>query len=250
MKNLLVQGVAFLFIALTPYASVAAFPIYLLMNMVLGPAAIVALLVTSRQVGNRLEFDRTGFAGRFFQVWYWGNVALAVPCIVVVCCFCVFGFQRGDHVVDRRVAIELDDGTGRIDLLIGRSKKADSQKTTRTLLAYILFDPVRSFDKVDFSGGDGLDVSATNVTLNAQRTTSFGYGSIWNRTSDSMAIQDKEFSRRNGNVFVILQANPYAQDIIQLPAICDTTDVNEVIRFAKNQCEALGETRLRSLRLK
>ncbi|MDX1930532.1 MAG: hypothetical protein SFV81_28670 [Pirellulaceae bacterium] len=117
-------------------------------------------------------------------------------------------------------------------------------------MAYILFDPVRSFDKVDFSGGDGLDVSATNVTLNAQGTTSFGYGSIWNRTSDSMAIQDKEFSRRNGYVFVILQANPYAQDIIQLPAICDTTDVNEVIRFAKNQCEALGETRLRSLRLK
>ncbi|MDX1930531.1 MAG: hypothetical protein SFV81_28665 [Pirellulaceae bacterium] len=108
MKNLLVQGVAFLFIALTPYASVAAFPIYLLINMVLRPAAIVALLVTSRQMGNRLEFDRTGFAGRFFQVWYWGNVALAVPCIVVVCCFCV---------LDSSVGTMLSIGVWRLSLM-------------------------------------------------------------------------------------------------------------------------------------
>lgn len=36
---------------------------------------------------------------------------------------------------------------------------------------------------------------ATNIDLHAKGASTFGYGAIWNRTGDLMAIQDREFSR-------------------------------------------------------
>jgi len=248
MNNATVQIAAFLFVALTPYVSLAAFPLYVMANLILGPASIVSLLVTARQVGNALEFPKTGSARRIFQAWYWSNVALATPCIAVALYLCMFGLQRGDHIVVRRETREINGRAGRVDVLLGRSKKDANPNETRTLLAFIMFDPNRSYDKCDFSGGDGPDVSATNIYLHAKGASTFGYGAIWNRTSDLMAIQDREFSRKNGNVFLILQTDSYPYDIIQLPETCHATGIDQVIEFAKEQCEKIGETRLRQLR--
>ncbi len=248
MKSAAIQVTSFLFVSLTPYASLAAFPLYVIANLLLGPASIVSLLVTSRQVGTTLEFSKTGFARRVFQTWYWSNVALATPCIAVALYLCVFGLQRGDHVVVRRETRELNGRSGRVDLLLGRSKNDANPKETKTLLAYIMFDPNRSYEKMDFSGGDGPDVSATNISLHAKGSSTFSYGSFWNRTSELMAVQDREFSRKNGNVFVILQTGSYPYDIIQLPETCHATRIDEVIQFAKDQCEKMGETRLRDLK--
>lgn len=248
MKIAAIQIAAFFFVALTPYASLIAFPLYVMANLLLCPASILALLVTSRQVGNSLEFPKTGFAHSMFQTWYWSNVALATPCIAVALYCCVFGLQRGDHIVVRRETRELNGGAGRVDLLLGRSKKDANPNKTKTLLAFILFDPNRSYETTDFSGGDGPEVSATNINLHAPGASTFGYGSIWNRTSDLLEIQGREFARKNGNVFLILQTDSYPCDIIQLPETCDAAGIDQVIEFAKEQCEKIGETRLRQLR--
>ena len=189
MKIAAIQIAAFFFVALTPYASLIAFPLYVMANLLLGPASILALLVTSRQVGNSLDFPKAGFAHSMFQTWYWSNVALATPCIAVALYCCVPGLQRGDHIVVRRETRELNGGAGRVDLLLGRSKKDANPNKTKTLLAFILFDPNRSYEKTDFSGGDGPEVSATNINLHAPGASTFGYGSIWNRTSDLLEIQ-------------------------------------------------------------
>ncbi len=248
MKIAAIQIAAFFFVALTPYVSLTVFPLYVIANLLLGPASILALLVTSRQVGTALEFPKTGFARRMFQVWYWSNVALATPCIAVALYFCVFGLQRGDHIVVRRETREINGLAGRIDLLLGRSKKDANPNKTEALLAFILFDPNRSYEKTDFSGGDGPEVSATNIKLHATGASTFGYGSAWNRTSDLLEIQGREFARRNGNVFLILQTDSYPYDIIQLPETCHAAGIDQVIEFAKQQCEKIGEARLRQLR--
>ncbi len=87
------------------------------------------------------------------------------------------------------------------------------------------------------------------IRLNAKGANTFSYGSIWNRTSDLMAVHDREFSRKDGNVFLILQTDSYPYDIIQLPETCHATRIDEVIQFAKVQCEKIGETRLLQLKL-
>ncbi|MBM3955392.1 MAG: hypothetical protein FJ309_12370 [Planctomycetes bacterium] len=247
MKTAVVQIASFLFVALTPYASLAAFPLYVMANLLLGPASLVSLLVTSQQVGNTLEFSETGFARRVFQAWYWSNVGIAIPCISVALYLFMFGLQRGDHIVVRRDTRELSRLSGRIDLLIGHSKNDADPKGIKTLLAYIMYDPSRGYEKLDESIGDGRDVSVTNIRLNAKGSNTFSYGSIWNRTSDLLAVQDREFSRKDGNVFLILQTGSYPYDIIQLPETCHATEIDGVIRFAKDQCEKMGETRLRQL---
>lgn len=248
MKSASIQIASFLFVALTPYASLIALPLYVMANLLLGPASIVSLLVTSRQVGNALEFSKTGFARRVFQIWYWTNVALATPCIPFALYFCVLGLQGGDHIVVRRETLEIHGRSGRVDLLLGRSKNDANPSETKTLLAYIMFDPNRTYEKMDFSGGDGPEVSATNISLHAKGLSTFSYGSAWNRTSEQVVIQDREFSRKNGNVFLILQTDSFPYDIIQLPETCHATGIEQVIQFAKEQCEKIGESRLRQLR--
>ncbi len=161
----------------------------------------------------------------------------------------IFGTQQGNHIVTRRETRELNNLSGRMDLLYGRSKNDSNPRDIKTLIALILFDPNRSYEKTSFSGGDGTDVSSLNVQLDAKGANTFCYGSGWNRTSDLIAIQNKEFSRTKGNVFVVLQTDTYPYDIIQLPAMCDATNSEDVIRFAKEQCEKIDEQRLRSIRI-
>ena len=249
MKSFSVQLLAFLFVALTPAISWVAGPLYVTLNLIFAFAAIVALLVTSKQVDGRLDFEKTSFAGRLFQIWYWINVAIATPCIVYASGLLIFGTQQGNHIVTRRETREINNLSGRLDVLYGRSKNDSNPNPVKTLIAFILFDPNRSYEKTSSSGGDGPDVSATNVQLDANQVSTFGYGSIWNRTSDLLAIQDKEFTRTKGNVFVILQTDAYPMDIIQLPAICNATNAEDVIRFAKEQSEKLDEQRLGLLRI-
>ncbi|MCE3019141.1 MAG: hypothetical protein ACK56W_13670 [Pirellula sp.] len=249
MKNLLIQLIAFLFIGLTPTISWVAVPLYVMLNLLLAFSSITALLATSRQTDGQIEFERTSFAGRLFQIWYWTNVAIATPCIVYASTLLIFWTQQGNHIVTSRETCELNNLSGRMDVLYGRSKNDSNPRATKTLIALILFDPNRSYEKTSFSGGDGTDVSATNVQLDAKGENTFCYGSGWNRTSDLLAIQDKQFTRTKGNVFVILQTDTYPYDIIQLPAMCNATKSEDVIRFAKEQCEKIGEERLRSLRI-
>jgi hypothetical protein len=249
IKSLFVQLLAFLFVALTPAISWVAGPLYVMLNLILAFASIAALLVTSRQVDGRLDFEKTSLAGRLFQIWYWINVAIAAPCIAYALTLLIFGTQQGNHIVTRRETCELNNLSGRLDVLYGRSKNDSNPRAVKTLIAFILFDANRSYEKTSSSGGDGPDVSATNVQLDAKQVSTFGYGSIWNRTSDMLAIQDTEFARANGNVFVIQQTDNFPMDIIQLPAICNATNAEDVIRFAKEQSQKLDEPRLKSIRI-
>jgi hypothetical protein len=248
MKNAIVQIASFLFVLLTPYVSFRAFPLYVLANLLLGPASIVLLLVSAEQVGSTLEFPRTGLVRRLFQVWYWINVVIAAPCMAVALYLFLFGLQRGDHIVVTRETVELHGRSGRIDLLIGQAKNSENPKRFQTLLAYIMYDPRRVYEEIDASVGDGRNDSVTNVRLNTKGSNTFSYGSFWDRTTEVVVIQDREFSRKDGNVFLILQTDSYPYDIIQLPGACHAIQFDEVIKFAKEQCEQMGESRLRQLR--
>ena len=249
MKSLFVQLLAFLFVVLTPAVNWVAGPLYVMLNLILAFMSIMALLVTARQTDGRLDFEKTSFAGRLFKIWYWINVAIAAPCIAYALTLLIFGTQQGNHIVTRRETRELNNLSGRLDVLYGRSKNDSNPRAVKTLIAFILFDANRSYEKTSSSGGDGSDVSATNVQLDAKHVNTFGYGSIWNRTSDQLAIQDKEFTRTKGNVFVILQTDTYPMDIVQLPAICNATNAEDVIRFAIEQGQKLDEPRLKSIRI-
>lgn len=248
MKNATFQIVAFLFVLLTPYASLGAFPLYVLANLLLGTASIVSLLVCARQTGNMLEFPRTGLVRRMFQAWYWINVVIATPCMAVALYLFLFGLQRGDHIVVTRETVELNGRSGRMELLIGKATSSESPKKVATLLAYIMYDPSRSYEKIDVSIGDDIYTSVTNIRLNTKEANTFSMGSIWNRATEIVVIQDREYSRRDGNVFVILQTDSYPFDIIQVPGACHATRIDKVIQFAKDHCERIGETRLRQLR--
>lgn len=122
MKSFLIQLIAFLFVVLTPAISWFAGPLYVMLNLILAFASIVALLVTSRQVDGQIAFERTSFAGRLFQIWYWTNVVIAMPCIVYASVLLIFGTQQGNHIVTRRETRELNNLSGRMDVLYGRSK--------------------------------------------------------------------------------------------------------------------------------
>jgi hypothetical protein len=86
MKNFLIQLVAILFIAFTPFANWFALPLFVLLNPILALASGVIVFGTSRQEGTQLVLDRNSGAWIVLQLWYWTNVALAIPCMV----FCVF----------------------------------------------------------------------------------------------------------------------------------------------------------------
>lgn len=249
MKNAIVQIASFLFVLFTPYASFGVFPLYVIANLLMGPASIVLLLVSAKQVGSTLEFPKVGLVRRLFQAWYWINVVIAAPCMAFALYLFLFGLQRGDHIVVTRETVEVNGRSGRIDLLIGQVTGSKNSKKVETLLAYIMYDPRRSYEKIDASIGDGRDDSVTNVRLNSMGANTFSYGSFWNRATEVVVIQDREFSRTEGNVFLILQTDSYPFDIIQLPGACHEAQIDEVIKFAKEQCERMGETRLRHLRV-
>jgi hypothetical protein len=82
MKHIGIQFVAFLFIALTPFVSWFALPLYILLNPLLALASASLVLGTSRQEGTQLVLDRNSAGWIILRVWYWTNIALAVPCVL------------------------------------------------------------------------------------------------------------------------------------------------------------------------
>ena len=94
MKHFGVQLVTFLFIAFTPFASWFALPLYVLINPLLALATGAMVFGTSRQEGTQLVLDRNSGAWIVLQLWYWTNVALALPCMLF-CIFAIFATSLG-----------------------------------------------------------------------------------------------------------------------------------------------------------
>lgn len=82
MKHVGIQFIAFLLIALTPFVSWFALPLYILLNPLLALASAALLLGTSKQDGTQLVLDRNSAGWIVLRVWYWTNIALAVPCVL------------------------------------------------------------------------------------------------------------------------------------------------------------------------
>jgi hypothetical protein len=82
MKHVGIQFVALLLIALTPFVSWFTLPLYILLNPLLALASAALVLGTSRQDGTQLVLDRNSAGSIVLQVWYWTNIALAVPCML------------------------------------------------------------------------------------------------------------------------------------------------------------------------
>jgi hypothetical protein len=82
MKHIGIQLIAFLLIALTPFLSWFALPLYILLNPLLALVSAALVLGTSRQDGTQLVLDRNSAGWIVLRVWYWTNIALAVPCLL------------------------------------------------------------------------------------------------------------------------------------------------------------------------
>ena len=82
MKHVGIQFIALLLIALTPFVSWFALPLYLLLNPPLALASAALVLGTSRQEGTQLVLDRNTAGWIVLRVWYWTNIALAVRCVL------------------------------------------------------------------------------------------------------------------------------------------------------------------------
>ena len=82
MKHFGIQLIALLLIALTPFVNWFALPLYILLNPLLALASAALVLGTSRQDGTQLVLDRSSAGWIVLRVWYWTNIALAVPCVL------------------------------------------------------------------------------------------------------------------------------------------------------------------------
>lgn len=82
MKHIGIQFIAFLLIALTPFVSWFALPLYILLNPLLALASAALVLGTSRQDGTQLVLDQNSAGWIVLRVWYWTNIALASPCVL------------------------------------------------------------------------------------------------------------------------------------------------------------------------
>ena len=82
MKHIGIQLVVFLLVALTPFVSWFALPLYILLNPLLALASAALVLGTSRQDGSQLVLDRNSAGSIILRVWYWTNISLAVPCVL------------------------------------------------------------------------------------------------------------------------------------------------------------------------
>jgi uncharacterized membrane protein YvlD (DUF360 family) len=97
MKHVAVQILAFLIIALTPFASWFVLPLYVLVNPLFALASAVLVLATSRQVGQQLEVERKSFAWVVLQAWYWTNVVLTFPCLLLGVLYLCTSIARSFH---------------------------------------------------------------------------------------------------------------------------------------------------------
>jgi hypothetical protein len=82
MNHFGIQLVALLLIAFTPFVSWFVLPLYILLNPLLALVSAVLVLGTSRQDGTQLVLDRNSAGWIALRVWYWTNIALAVPCVL------------------------------------------------------------------------------------------------------------------------------------------------------------------------
>lgn len=141
--------------------------------------------------------------------------------------------QRGNYTVDHRTSVNWSNAGGSCELLIGAS--TDSPGENQLLLALLAISPNAKLNSINKTGGDGIDVSATNIDYSANGPATFGYGSIWNRTSDKIAIDTEEFDRVDGNVFVIV---PQKDDSlrIQIPGTCKATSPMKILEYVRQNC--------------
>ena len=82
MKHVGIQFIVLLLIAFTPFVNWFALPLYILLNPLLALASAALVLGTSRQEGTQLVLDRNSAGWIVLRVWYWTNIALAVPCVL------------------------------------------------------------------------------------------------------------------------------------------------------------------------
>ena len=87
LRHSAIQMIAFLFIALTPFAGWIALPLYAMLNPLLAFLAGVTVLGTSKQEGRQLVIECSSWSYLVLQIWYWMNIGLAIPC--ALCCICL-----------------------------------------------------------------------------------------------------------------------------------------------------------------
>jgi len=146
------------------------------------------------------------------------------------------GSQSGAFVVTRRQSIPISS-CGRIELLFGQLNPARENGPEKLLLAFVAYSPEREFDKITESGGEGFLVSAVNVHFHSSHSPTFGYGAAWNRKSDSVAIDNKEFVRGKGNVFVIEGVRDDAIKVVQLEGMLGLDSSDDCVRAIQAKLE-------------
>lgn len=81
MRSLIVQIVVLVLVTTSPLSCVL-FPVYLFINAVFAFVGITTLLVTSRQVDNRLVVEKESGSGSLLEAWCWINVIISLPALL------------------------------------------------------------------------------------------------------------------------------------------------------------------------
>jgi hypothetical protein len=141
--------------------------------------------------------------------------------------------QRGNFIVTSRKSSDWRNAGGGCEMLFGYSDK--DRKNTVLLLAYVMIDQNADSKKRNFNGDDGIFVSATNISYNGDGPT-FHVGSGWNRNSNVVVVDDKEFDRMRGNVFVILRAEGRTNKM-QVPGNCSAEAPSELLEYVRDNAD-------------
>lgn len=141
--------------------------------------------------------------------------------------------QRGNNIVTSRKSSDYRHDLGGCEMVFGYS--IQEPKNNKLLLACVMIDQKADSKKRHFNGGDGMFVSATNISYNGDGPT-FHVGSGWNRRNDLVVLDDEEFDRRHGNVFVKLRSEENTRKM-QVPGNCGAETPTELIEYIRDNTD-------------
>jgi hypothetical protein len=140
--------------------------------------------------------------------------------------------QEGKYFVQTRY-VKVLGKSGRVDLFRG----GESQKSGNDILAaFVSYSSRQNFDKINEISGDGIVVSTLNLSYHRSKPPTFSFAMAWNRTNDTVHIDDRSFKRNEGTVFIIHEKEDGRKVVYQIRLDSSTKDneayIDEILELA------------------
>jgi hypothetical protein len=152
------------------------------------------------------------------------------------------GSQRGKFVVGSTGSVYLDPSLAHLNFFRGTRNPIDDSAES-LLLAIIIVAPgfESSGNKNQYSSENYITSSKTEYEgPNGKLETSFK----WNRETDLVTINKKEFKRADGNVFVMKLVNPKDKELqcVQVPGNIDGNSATQILDSVRQNLSVDQET--------